>query len=212
MAQVMAEYGTTAQALKLIARLCCDQLPKQLDAAYVFSETADNQHGTLEHAVNMRFLWDRIAVCGEAPRGTNYCGIDWTMDYLGQLKTEGTQIIPIPLEAGHFHTMSEARALVRHATEARWQKVAVIWPLFHLRVFPSVVTAIGVQSECRTKFYSVPVYLPMGTRVRHSRDEPDATREALMRLEWKKAGKYWKAGDLVSIDRVIGYFYARDRR
>lgn len=201
---------------EVVTRVLCDVTPPgKVDAAYLFAETTDNEASVLKAGA---FLYgigpaQMVILCGLG-RGIGYRGFRaWQLKLL-RVGIPGKDIIGV-LPAGNFPPSTDAEALgiVRYAKERDWRSFYVVAsPLHQLRAFVSTVSAV-IKEKANLAVYSFHgIAQSWEEYVVHSQGVLKGTRSELLGTELKKIEKYYRNGDLVSADEVLGYLDKRDGR
>lgn len=200
---------------ELITRVLCDTAPRQkVDAAYLFGETADNEASVLKAGVFLYGLGpvQQLAICGMGKKD-GYPGFrSWTKK-LASMGIPQKDIYLIQL-AKDFppSTDAEALGLVRYAKSKGWKSLYVVAPPLHqLRAFITTVSH-AIKEKSNVKIYSFPgIPQSWEEHVVHSQGIQKGTRSELLAKELEKIEKYYRKGDLVSGEEVLGYLNRRDK-
>jgi len=200
---------------ELITRVFCDATPPgQIDAAYLFAETPDNEVSVFEAG---SFLYDmklikKVAIC-KFKKALGYLG---SKNWLRKLVAMGViekdvEKIP-PGRDFPPSTQAEALGLVRFAMQKGWKSIYIVAPPLHqLRAFITTISEV-VKEKSKLKVYSFPG-LPQkwGDCIVHSQGVHKGTRSNFLGMELKKIEKYYRKGDLISTKSILTYLDARDQ-
>ncbi|MBI2048864.1 MAG: YdcF family protein [Candidatus Liptonbacteria bacterium] len=200
---------------ELITRILCDTAPRhKVDAAYLFSETVDNEASVLKAAVFLYGLGpvNKLAVA-HLGRKFGYPGFRSWVKKLVAMGVPQKDVRLIPL-AKDFppSTDAEALGLVRYAKAKGWKSIYVVAPPLHqLRAFITTVSH-AMKEKSDVKVYSFPgIPQSWEEHVVHSQGIQKGTRSELLAKELEKIERYYREGDLVSGEEVLGYLNKRDK-
>lgn len=199
---------------ELITRVLCDTVQQhKVDAAYLFSETADNEASVLKAGVFLYGLGpvSKLAVA-YLEKKFGYPGFRSWIKKLVSMGIPQKDIYLIPL-AKDFppSTDAEALGLIRYAKSKKWKSLYVVAPPLHqLRAFITTVSH-AIQEKSNIKVYSFPgIPQSWEEHIVHSQGIQKGTRSELLAKELEKIEKYYRKGDLVSAEEVLEYLDRRD--
>ncbi|HIH14362.1 MAG TPA: hypothetical protein HA224_03845 [Nanoarchaeota archaeon] len=205
--------------LEFATRVLCDvPIPRKLDLAYLFAQTADNASSVFATGAQLRRANPslEIAICGSDNTHHGYPGLhDWHARLLLEPYSVPLQkIVSIPhLPAPN--TLAEAENLVRYAKKHCVTSVAIVAPPFHQpRACLTTITIAKEEYPELQVYNAVGVTLPWGEVALHSQGILSGKRSELIREEWDRIRKYQHSGDrcLCSIKVALDYLNARDTR
>src|SRR3989344_886503 len=205
---------------KLMAIALADTPPLEADAAYVFSETADNENSGLATAAELYAAARISTICcaGSGPYQPDpkvpeaFSGFDAWSAKLVAIRVVRNDIRGVPMPEAKWHTGVEAYEYVGLAEREGWQTLFVVAPAFHLpRCFGKAITFIK-QRGLEIKAYAIPgVPLPWHENVLHSQGLVTAPRIQLVDGERARMFKrYGNKYDLASLKDMLAYLAWRD--
>lgn len=185
-----------------------------LDAVYLFGQTADNEDSVFEAAIRIvkDGLARKILFSASEPK----CGYPGFGPWFFALRQRGIpedRLLGVPPpEAESLNTLTESQAFIGFAKSKNFSRVGVCAAPFHqVRAF---MTAVSVAaSEFRScRIYSIPGNtLPWNEVVVHSQGVEQGTRASFIAGEFERIERYQEKGDLLSADQILSYLEARDR-
>lgn len=164
------------------------------NAAYLFTETPDNQESVLRKGAELFHTW-RVShlllidnLGGSKP---GYPGAPPWQKRLRELNVPDNKVILIPFHEPVLHTLSEAFAMVQFAKERGWKKLIISFPSFHgTRCFLSAVTAIHhIYPELRV-YCQVGITQPWNEPALHSQKAVHGLRKDLIVHELRRTMRY----------------------
>ncbi len=200
---------------RFLVRLFGEPVPLEVDVAYLFGETADNEMSVLHRAIGLyQTQWAPKLVIPGIGAIAGYPG-KWA--WASKLVEYGVPSEAIAFAGGVEQTVSncytEAVHFVALAKASGWQRVAVIAPHFHLpRCFITMVS-VALRDPLALQLYAVPgMPLPWQETVVHNQGVVNARRADLIASEFDRIAKYTEKGDLLPVARILEYLDARDRQ
>ena len=194
--------------------MLCDHCPlAEVDAAYLYCTTKDNQMSVFRAARNMvnRRLAKKILIFQSAPMG-GYPGGGPSKHGLEAIGVPATHIFDLPSGGtDSINTLIESQALVRYAKDQGLTSLFVASPPFHqFRAFMTAVT-VALNNYPELMIYSYPgSTLPWMETVTHSQGTLQAPRRQLIEEELKRIETYQTKGDLARFESVLSYMNQRD--
>lgn len=199
-----------------------DTPPLAADAAYVFSETADNQEEPLSMAAKL-YADGRIPLVycsGSGPSQPDpnapesFPGFDaWKDRLIGHgVAAEAISGIPMPIHL--WHTGVEAYEFVLRAQRENWRTVFVVAPSLHLpRCFANTIS-IAIREKVDLDIFAINSAMPPGSwhqSVLHSWGRVTAPRIQLIDGEIDRMlRRYGNEYDLVDFKDILDYLARRD--
>ena len=205
------------EMMKLVLAVMADTTPQEVDCAYLYGNTPDNELSPLMKGVE---LWKsggvpRILLCGGgiyAPHGVNaYNGGDAWEDYLVKNGVERNAIRQIP-RPELSHTDTEARNLVFCCKSRGWKRVIVTCVTHQqVRGFVNTIT-YAVRYYPELKVYSVPGKpLPWQDESLYSQGNIQGSRISDgVAAEYERLERWHAKDDLLSCAEVLDYLKQRD--
>ena len=200
--------------IELLTRLLCDTHYKRTaDAAYLFTQTQDNQDSVLSAASELldKGLVRKILILKTAAR-CGYPGFEHWKQKLNDSGVSDNCIQGVSLDADlSLNTLVEAEAMADHARLNRYGTLYIVASPFHqLRAYMTGVTAV-IRRYPELNLYShVGNSLPWQENVAHSQGSHRGARLTFISSELERIEKYQKKGDLASIDSVMDHLNNRD--
>ena len=195
----------------LLVRILCDLIPPgALDAAYLYSESIDNEYSVLEAAgrVFREGLANRILIPASEPR-SGYPGFGPWYAALRQRGIPEDMLLGVPPPEGELSTFHESLSLMRFCREQEFFRVAVVAAPFHQpRAYISAVSAAADEFRgCRV--FSIPgMSLPWEEVVVHSKEQ--ASRTELIEQELLRIDSQREKGVLIDDEMLLAYLENRD--
>ena len=183
------------------------------DSAYLYMQTQDNQDSVLLSAsiIHKKNLVRKILVLNTNAKSgfpgynvwekkLNELGV--SNDYIEGVKIKNTTLL---------NTLTDSEAMVRFAKLRQYQSVYIVAAPFHqLRAFMTAVS-VALHEFPELKLYSyVGNPLPWSENVVHSQGETRGTRSSLIKKELDRIDKYYRKGDLASVEEILTYLNNRD--
>ena len=201
-----------------------DPLPaRPLSAAYLFGNTPDLEHSTLQKAAELHreSTAERLCICGGGPIvGVNdkhkriaYRGeAAWKKELIAQGVPE-TAIVSVPRPDLTPHTGTEAQRFIELAQKNKWQSVCIVsHPIHLLRAFASTATVI-VKNNLEIKLYAVPgTPEPWQEPALYSQAGETRPRIELLQGELERLNRWFAKGDLISAEETLAYLARRDAK
>ena len=186
---------------------------RQADAAYLYAQSSDNEDSVFFPARKLLEdgLVSRILLTNNAAN-PGYSGYHVWKGKLIKLGIEENRILGVDLDTDDHNTLTEAEAVVRFAKRKNYKSMIVLASPFHqIRAFMTTVRVVLAEHP-ELKLYSFPGdALPWNEKATHSQGALSAKRNELIEAEFERIKKYLRKGDLISFDRVLGYFEKRDK-
>jgi uncharacterized SAM-binding protein YcdF (DUF218 family) len=206
--------AVSATQFKVIIRILCDVRPsKQADAVYLYAQSSDNEDSVIFPA--RKLLGDGLArriLLMNNDANPGYPGYQFWKGKLVELGIEENRILGVDLATDDHNTLTEAEAVVRFAKQNNYKSMIVLAAPFHqIRAFMTTVRVVLAEYP-ELKLYSIPGdALSWDEKATHSQGALSAKRSELIEAEFERIQKYLRKGDLISFDRVMGYFEKRDQ-
>ena len=199
--------------VELSQRVFKDDHP-QLDWAYLFAETEENQDSGFQAAAEMKrqeLSRTFLVINGEEKHG--FPGYAKWQRRLGQL-VGYDNVKPVPIgDPSQVNTLSESEALVRYAMEQKQGRLYIVAPPFHLlRAFMTCASATLKTYDQLSIFNYAGVTLPWGEVVTHSQGVLRAPRRELIGYELERIKKYQEKRDILPTQRILDYMDKRNTR
>lgn len=200
--------------VELLIRVLCDTLPrKDVDAAYLFCTTRDNQASVFRAAgeLTKQSTVSRFLLLDAGPI-SGYPGFDSSRKGLEAEGIFGEKIHGVPSHgARRIHTRIESEAMVRYAKARDFRSMVVISPPFHqLRAYMTAAS-VALQEHPDLAIYSRQgAAQPWMENVTHSQGTLTAPRRQLIQEEITRIGTYQQKGDLENFEAVLNYMNRRD--
>lgn len=199
---------------QFLIRLFGEVPPENVDAAYLFGETADNEMSVLKRAFDVYWgEWtSRVVIPGIGPiAGYPGCSA-WRTRLMGLGIPPESILLAGSETQAVSNCYTEAMHFVALAKASGWKRAAVIAPHFHLpRCFITMVSG-ALQDYPALRLYAVPgVPLPWQETVVHNQGVLNASRADLIATEFERIVRYTEKGDLLPVERILEYLDARDR-
>ncbi len=207
----------------MLAKIFSDPIPANLEVAYLFGQTKDNEASVLEKGVEIFHKGIPLAI-SRHPGGTGYPGFPRWKEYFKVMHVNS--LFPIPQENEGdpvTSTLIEAKSLVSFMEGTGITRFGIVSSPFHqLRAFFTVVSEIVkveakiskemfLPEDQKLRVYSIPgMPLPWHEEVLHSQGVERGTREAFLTSDWEKTKSYINKRDLVDSSRILEYLEWRD--
>lgn len=206
--------SSIVELLEFTLRTMADELPRGVDAVFLFGETPDNEQSTLRRVAQL-FYEGSVGKIAYSTGGVSVAGQPWAPGYRIKLINMGISedsIVSLSIADKLAHTCSEALTFAAYAKEQSWQKVCVTAaPVHQPRAFLSFVSSI-LRSCPELKAFSAPgVPLPWTQVALHSQFIESGRRCDLTQNEWERIERYYASGDLVSARQALDYLNNRDK-
>ncbi|MEM7032738.1 MAG: YdcF family protein [Chloroflexota bacterium] len=198
---------------ELLVRALCDEMPStEIDAAYLFSQTRDNQQSALDTGVKLfeENKTQKILITDSEPR-SGYLGFSVWFQQLVQMGVPEENLQGVPThDFPVLHTLAEATAVVRYAKAQALKTLLVVSPPFHmLRAFMTTVS-VALRDYPSLKIFSQPGRtLPWKEVVVHSQGTLNLVRHDLIHSEIERIATYQAKGDLAATQDVLAYLNQR---
>jgi hypothetical protein len=200
--------------IELLTRTLCDTLPAaQLDGAYLFAQTADNQQSVFATALDLfrQQQVKKILISGAKPI-SGYPGFAaWQQELVSLGLPEVVLTAVPPTDPSVLHTRIEAESLVRWAREQNYGRLVVVAPPFQqLRAFMTAVSLVLEQFPDLQIYNQVGAALPWREMVVHSQGKLHCERRELIQHELDRIKTYQDKGDLAPTQTVLIYLNQRN--
>jgi hypothetical protein len=200
--------------LELLIQTLCDPSPSgQLDGAYLFAQTADNQSSVFETGLHLlkQGRVRQLLLSGSGPL-SGYPGFPaWQQELIG-LGLDQANIRRVPATSEMMlHTLIEAESLVRYARAQGLTRLFVVSAPFHqLRAFMTTVK-VALREFPELEIYNkVGAALPWHEVVSHSQGTLQLKRRELIQAELERIEKYQNQGNLASVAEASRYLEWRN--
>jgi len=207
--------------LRIFSVALADTPPRRADAAYVFSETADNAKQPLGMAASLfgSARVQRICCSGSPPHRPDpnvpesFPGFEaWKSQLIEHgVRADAIHGIPMPIEM--WHTGVEAYELVMRAKREGWKTLFAVAPPLHLpRCFANTIS-VALREKVDVQIYAVNPTMPSPWHetVLHSWGRVTAPRIELIDGERERMLKrYGNKYDLCDLKDILGYLARRD--
>ena len=200
--------------IELLTRLLCDTHYKlTADAAYLFTQTQDNQESVLSAASELldKGLVRKILILNTTAN-SGYPGFEHWKQKLNDSGVSDECIQGISFDADlALNTLVEAEAMIDHARLKRYGTIYIVASPFHqLRAYMTSVTALMRRYPELNLYSYVGHSLPWQKNVAHSQGSTRGARLTFISTELQRIEKYQKKGDLASIDSVLDHLNNRE--
>lgn len=197
--------------LELAVRIFNDTLPNNSDAAFLYSQTPQNQPSVTIAAnkiIKTELAQKLLIMETEAISG--YAGFSQLKNELLENEVSESKIEGVLCNEKILHTLIESLAVVAHCKEKKYNSLLVCATPFHqLRAFMTAVTAtLRIYPELKVYSYSGQPF-SWTESVIHSQGKTEGKRAELIYGEIERIKIYGEKGDLLSVDEVINYLNHR---
>ena len=200
--------------LELAVRTFCDvEANGAADAAYLFSQTPDNQFSVLSAGAELiqRERARKLLLTDSGPK-SGYPGYPRWRNELLRMGVPASSISGVDLRGEDcLNTLIEAVGMISCAKKNHYAQLYVVASPFHqLRAFMTSVTA------ALRIFPDIQIYshngssLPWSDTVSHSQGKTVGSRKDLIQGELERIRKYQNKGDLAHESDVLNYLDTRD--
>lgn len=200
--------------IELVTRVLCDSIADAaVEAAYLFSQTVDNQSSVLDAGAHLmqRGSVERLMIWGSEAQ-VGYPGSSLWRAELAERGVPSTSIDLVGEGDGRpLNTLTESEGVVEYARAEGLKRVVVVAPPFHqVRAFVTAVS-VALRAYPTLDLYSFPGRpLSWNETVIHSQGVLRDRRAALISAEVERIHRYREKGDLVSPSVVLDYLDRRE--
>lgn len=170
---------------------------------YLFTETPDNQESVLQRGTEFLRAGKAshlLLIDNQGGSEPGYPGAPPWQKRLRELGVPDDKVVLIPFTASVLHTLSEACAMVRFATERGWNRIIIVAPPFHLlRCFLSAITAVQLLNPELRVHCQVGITQPWGERAVHSQKVVCGLRKDLIVGELRRIKRYQRRSKLLRL-------------
>lgn len=208
---------TSGVPLELAVRVLRDEFAwRQVDATYLFGQTAENSFSELARIAEIPNGWfetGQLLICG-APEKNGYPGGEkWLGLATNYMQVQKLIRLVHPVGTETANTLSEARGLIAMAKSQGWKGLVLCSTAFHqIRAFMTVVSVAMRECPDLAVWNLTGRAMDWGKRVPHSQGVLVNTRAGLLEDEEQRILQYQRFEEwpLASFDEIISYLNRRD--
>ncbi|UZR96022.1 YdcF family protein [Chondrinema litorale] len=199
--------------LELAVRIFNDTLPKSCDAAFLYSQTPQNQPSVAISGKKIvkNDLADKLLIM-QTKAMSGYGGYQFFKDELLENAIPETKIEGVSSDDDKMlHTLIESLSVVAHCKEKKYKTLLVCATPFHqLRAYMTAVSAtLRIYPELKVYSYTGEPF-SWTESVVHSQGKTEGKRAELIHGEIERIKIYGEKGDLISVDETLAYLNQRD--
>ncbi len=170
---------------------------------YLFTETPDNAESVLQRGAELFHAGKASHLLLIDNLGGSEPGYPGAPPWQRRLKEFGIpekNVTLITFTEPVLHTLSEACAMVRFATERNWNTVTIVAPPFHLpRCFLSAITAVRHLNSRLRVYAQVGITEPWNEHAVHSQKAVEGLRKDLIVGELRRILRYQRRSKLLRL-------------